>query len=181
VNPGQEDFDGDGAGDVCDSDIDGDTVLNEDDNCPWDANPGQQDNDSDGLGDICDPDDDNDEVADGEDNCPFTTNTNQEDFDGDEIGDACDDDVDGDGVDNEDDLCPYTDPEAVPDPTLGCSVAQLCPCDGPRGQSAAWRNHGKYVSCAAKTSETFLIGGLISESEKDAMVSLAAQSECGKR
>ncbi len=40
-NPGQEDIDGDGYGDVCD-------------NCPDDYNPGQEDTDFDGVGDICD-------------------------------------------------------------------------------------------------------------------------------
>ncbi len=32
-NPGQEDFDEDGAGDICDDDIDGDGVLNASDGC----------------------------------------------------------------------------------------------------------------------------------------------------
>ena len=33
VNPGQEDFDGNEQGDICDGDIDGDGVSNEDDLC----------------------------------------------------------------------------------------------------------------------------------------------------
>ncbi|MCH7686861.1 MAG: hypothetical protein IH899_09300 [Planctomycetes bacterium] len=38
-------------------DLDGDGILNADDNCPADANPGQEDADSDGFGDECDSDD----------------------------------------------------------------------------------------------------------------------------
>jgi PKD repeat protein len=64
-NPGQEDFDNDDIGDVCDdcTDTDGDGYGNPgfpvntcpDDNCPDDYNPGQEDHDGDGIGDVCDP------------------------------------------------------------------------------------------------------------------------------
>ena len=101
-NPGQEDTDGDGVGDVCDSDIDGDGVDNDTDNCPYHYNPGQEDTDGDGVGDVCD-------------NCPDHFNPGQEDADRDGIGNPCDTcpydhnsmaDLDGDGVCFSVDNCP---------------------------------------------------------------------------
>ncbi|MBP6912099.1 MAG: thrombospondin type 3 repeat-containing protein [Candidatus Pacebacteria bacterium] len=62
-NEGQEDTDGDGIGDVCDTDEDNSTP--------------QEDFDEDGI-------------VDGEDNCPAFPNPEQADADGDGIGDACD-------------------------------------------------------------------------------------------
>ncbi len=84
------DTDGDGLGNVCDSDDDNDGVADGSDNCPLISNANQLDTDGDGLGNACDPDDDNDGVADGSDNCPTVTNASQADADGDGIGDACD-------------------------------------------------------------------------------------------
>ena len=53
-NDGQEDYDQDGVGDVCDPDLDGDGILNKTDNCKWVENRAQVDQDGDGVGDLCD-------------------------------------------------------------------------------------------------------------------------------
>jgi len=58
--------------------------------------------------------------------------------------------------------------------SVGCSIEQLCPCEG------SWKNHGKYVSCVDHEAERFFESGLISEEDKDAIVSAAGQSQCGK-
>ena len=52
---GVDDVDKDGLGDECDGDLDGDQVLNAQDNCPRVGNGIQLDTDSDGIGDACDP------------------------------------------------------------------------------------------------------------------------------
>ncbi len=180
ANVGQDDTDGDGFGDVCDPDADNDTVANASDNCRLVANLNQSDSDSDGAGDACDSDLDGDGVANGADNCPVTANSGQTDFDGDGQGDACDGDADGDGVGNGADECAATPAGAVTDPLHGCSIAQLCPCEGPRGTVLPWRNHGKYVSCVAHAAGDFESQGLISEFTRSQLVAAAGQSSCGK-
>jgi hypothetical protein len=70
---------------------------------------------------------------------------------------------------------------AVVDPSTGCSLDQLCPCDRLRGSSLAWRNHGQYVSCVAHSTNAMRSAGLICESEKGALQSAAGRSACGQR
>jgi hypothetical protein len=182
ICPGGNDndnIDGDEFPDFCDAcpidpenDSDGDGICELDDNCPLIANEDQFDTDEDGEGNACDADDDNDGVSDGDDNCQYDVNVDQADYDNDGLGDVCDTDVDGDGVLDATDQCIITTPGEVVNDT-GCSIADLCSCENP------WKNHGAYVSCVAHTSGDFVSAGLITEIDKDAIVSEAGGSSCG--
>jgi hypothetical protein len=121
-------------------------------------------------------DDDGDSVPNADDQCPNTPSGAAVNS----LGCAKDQcvtppaDSDGDGVDDDADQCAGTASGDVVDAT-GCSIAQYCPCDN------NWKNHGKYVSCVAHNAEDFVDAGLITEAEKDAIVSAAGQSNCGKK
>lgn len=88
VNPGQEDFNDNAVGDVCE-DSDGDGVLDAADNCKATLNPTQANSYGTAAGDACE-DSDADSVMDDVDNCPIVPNPGQSDLDKDGIGDDCD-------------------------------------------------------------------------------------------
>jgi hypothetical protein len=162
------------AQDSCVIDTDGDGIADGNDNCPTTPNSNQTDLDLDGLGDACDSDNDNDGIPDEADNCSGVANTDQADFDGDGFGDACETDDDNDGVLDAADACPGTLSGEVVNAD-GCTIAALCPCEN------SWKSHGAYASCVSRTAETFVNAGLITEGQKDAIVSEAALSDCGSK
>jgi hypothetical protein len=62
------------------------------------------------------------------------------------LGDACDPDIDGDGVIDSADACVPTAPGVVVDGD-GCSIADLCPCEGGwRYQRASARSRPRKIS-----------------------------------
>lgn len=177
-------------------DVDGDGVADEEDNCVETANSDQADLDADGLGDVCDDDIDGDGVANDEDVDPFNP-----DADDDGVGDGEDvfpldgnewADADQDGVgDNAD---PVDDSDLSPTVSINgndSGVANGFIAEGVTladyirlvaGQCAdGARNHGQYVSCVAKELNLLKKDGVISDEEKEALQSAAAQTSIGKK
>ena len=88
-------------------------------------------------------------------------------------------DADEDGVADAADLCPDT-ASGAPVNADGCSIDELVPCAGP-ATGGTWKSHGEYVSNVAQVATEFLAQGLISGNERGAIVSAAAQSNCGAK
>lgn len=87
-------------------------------------------------------------------------------------------DSDGDGVPDGDDLCADTPAGAIIN-EYGCSGMQVVETSCPA--TATYKNHGAYVSCVANAAEGAVADGLLSDAEKDAIVSAAARSDVGKK
>ena len=87
-------------------------------------------------------------------------------------------DGDGDGVDDPFDLCPDS-PAGTPTDADGCSVAQLCPCEG--RDDTAWRNHGHYLVCVIRAAVQVGRHNDLTRRELRHLVPAAARSACGQR
>ena len=75
-------------------------------------------------------------------------------------------DNDGDGVPDSRDHCPNTPPGAVVDAS-GCSVVQACSCN------SIPRNRARYILCIVHTARQFQRAGLITRSERVAIIRAA--------
>jgi hypothetical protein len=150
-NPGQEDSDGDLAGDACDpctdTDLDGfgnpgfPANVCATDICPFVPDP-QVDTDGDGLGDPCD-------------NCPLTANTAQTDTDFDSVGDACD-------------LCPHL-AFAIPSPLTNVKKAKL-----------GFKNNGPGSGDdSAKTGGVFTTGAVFDPDSTDTVHVMLSNTTTG--
>ena len=107
---------------------------------------------------------DGDGVPDTQDNCPTVANSNQTDSDGDGVGDACD-------------QCPGTTEGLVT--RQGCSIAQLCPCDGP-SSGQQWDGQTAYLRCIARATRAFRRSGQMSRVESLQTLRRASRSGCGR-
>jgi hypothetical protein len=120
-NVEQGDLDGDGAGDTCDCDIDGDTIKDKSTAACWpevpEGDPPPTATCDDQQTTLC------------IDNCVFTPNAGQDDRNSDDEGDACECDRDGDGVvDNSARVCWPDLPPGDPTPTDPCADGNAAGC-----------------------------------------------------
>lgn len=107
---------------------------------------------------------DGDGVSDAQDNCPTVANSDQSDVDGDGVGDACD-------------QCADTSQGLVN--RQGCSIVQLCPCDGP-SSGQQWESQTDYLRCVARATRIFRRNGQMSRVESLGLLRRASRSGCGR-
>ena len=83
-------------------------------------------------------------------------------------------DSDGDGIPDYLDHCPGTLAGSLIN-SNGCSIADLCPCEGP------WKNHGEFEHCVKEAAQDFKKAGLITEKQRHEIEKAAHESDCGKK
>ena len=202
-DPLDDDTDDDGVTDGEDadpldphSDSDGDGVADIDDAFPLDPTE-SSDNDGDGIGDNADPDDDNDGLSD-DDEAILGTDPLDADTDDDGVADGDDafptdptewTDSDGDGVGDNGDLNDNSNLRATI--VVGGTDTGVSNSVNASGLSlqdyideiegSEYRNHGAYVSTVSHLAEAWLDAGVITDAEKDIIVSSAARSDIGKK
>ena len=75
-------------------------------------------------------------------------------------------------------------PQPIPCPgDVAVAVAAACPCDGSVQAdltTAAWKNHGKYVSCVVHFRNLLRKSGCLTDDQKRTIARCAAHSTCGK-
>ena len=162
ANPGQEDADADGLGDVCDSDRDGDGAENAADNCPDASNADQADAGQRRRRRRLRSGSRRRRRRQRAGQLPTNANPGQEDADGDGIGNACDPvndiDTDNDGVLNDVDNCPTVsnaDQEDVDGDGIGDVCDPLVDNDGDgvaNGQTTAPRSRTRASSTRTATA-----------------------------
>jgi len=91
--------------------------------------------------------------------------------------DNCGIDSDSDGVGDACDHCPNTPAHAIVNAD-GCSVDQICPCEGPR-DGGEW-TRGGYAKCVAGAVRDLRRLGLLSRREAADVVRGALQNGCGQ-
>jgi hypothetical protein len=146
------------------ADVDCDTVADSADNCPVKFNPAQGDIDGDFAGDACDPDKDGDGLENVSDNCIRHANAGQQDADTDGAGDACDQCVDTPAGDIAN--------------SRGCTVDQLCPCDGPTPEQA-WRDADQFKRCVKRKLRNFRRQHLVTSDQAGEIMDAARSNGCG--